>query len=189
MIWRPLPQIKPQPEVAAPNILAFRMPLIATAASGSAAKAVCAARRQSRGNQRIPRLRCPSLPRCRRSQRLKQNPALTAESSGRAREPSQGAQFRATGGAAGRTQSCSCPAGGSRSRNCAAFRSRPIAGREHGGAAGEQTAAAYVHSAGRARAAVRGSGGTAGCAQGCYATGQSRGAECGHRRRRAWATG
>ena len=28
MIWRPLPQIKPQPEVAAPNILAFRMPLI-----------------------------------------------------------------------------------------------------------------------------------------------------------------
>ncbi|HKW96772.1 MAG TPA: TonB family protein [Bryobacteraceae bacterium] len=29
MIWRPVPQIKPQPEVPAPNILAFRMPLIA----------------------------------------------------------------------------------------------------------------------------------------------------------------
>jgi TonB family protein len=28
MIWRPLPRIKPQPEVAAPNILAFRLPLI-----------------------------------------------------------------------------------------------------------------------------------------------------------------
>ncbi len=28
MIWRPLPQIKPQPEIASPNILAFRMPAI-----------------------------------------------------------------------------------------------------------------------------------------------------------------
>jgi TonB family protein len=29
MIWRPVPQIKPQPQVASPNILAFRLPLIA----------------------------------------------------------------------------------------------------------------------------------------------------------------
>ncbi len=29
MIWRPAPQIKPQPQVASPNILAFRLPLIA----------------------------------------------------------------------------------------------------------------------------------------------------------------
>ena len=34
MIWRPLPQVKPQPEVASPNILAFRLPLIPTPPPG-----------------------------------------------------------------------------------------------------------------------------------------------------------
>ena len=38
MIWRPLPQIKPQPEVAAPNILAFRLPLIQPPPPGPPAK-------------------------------------------------------------------------------------------------------------------------------------------------------
>jgi len=77
MIWRPLPQIKPQPEIASPNILAFRMPAIAPPPPGPPRKVFI----PPPPAPRKPPATAPTLPEPPRIQakvEMRQNPALTA---------------------------------------------------------------------------------------------------------------
>jgi TonB family protein len=78
MIWRPLPQIKPQPEVASPNILAFRMPLIQPPPPGPPRKIFT----PPTSKPQKPALPAPELPEPPKLQSkveaAKLNPALTA---------------------------------------------------------------------------------------------------------------
>ena len=77
MIWRPLPQIKTQPEVASPNILAFRMPLIEPPPPGPPRKLFV----PPQAKPRKPPDAAPALPEPPKVQSklaMKQNPALQA---------------------------------------------------------------------------------------------------------------
>jgi TonB family protein len=77
MIWRPLPQIKPQPEVAAPNILAFRMPLIQPPPPGPPRKLfVPPQAKPQKPTDPAPAL--PEPPKVRTKVEAKQNPVLAA---------------------------------------------------------------------------------------------------------------
>jgi hypothetical protein len=75
MIWRPLPQIKPQPEVAAPNILAFRMPLIQPPPPGPPRKPFAPPEAKPR-KPTDPAL-LPEPPKVQAKSEVKQDPALT----------------------------------------------------------------------------------------------------------------
>jgi protein TonB len=77
MIWRPLPQIKPQPEIASPNILAFRMPAIPPPPPGPPRKVFI----PPPSSPRKPPATAPLLPEPPRIQakvEMSQNPALAA---------------------------------------------------------------------------------------------------------------
>jgi TonB family protein len=77
MIWRPLPQIKPQREVAAPNILAFRMPLIQPPPPGPPRRLFV----PPQAKPRKPTDPAPALsepPKVQSKSEAKQNPALAA---------------------------------------------------------------------------------------------------------------
>jgi len=77
MIWRPLPQIKPQPEIASPNILAFRLPAIAPPPPGPPRKVFV----PPPSTARKPPATGPALPEPPRIQakvEMRQNPALAA---------------------------------------------------------------------------------------------------------------
>lgn len=77
MIWRPLPQIKPQPEVAAPNILAFRLPLIQPPPPGPPPKLFVAPQaKPQKPTDLAPAL--PEPPKVQSKVEVKQNPALAA---------------------------------------------------------------------------------------------------------------
>src|SRR5258708_22154507 len=77
MIWRPLPQIKPQQEVASPNILAFRMPLILPPPPRSLRKLFVPPQEQP---QKLPHpaRALPEPPKVHSTLAMKQNPALEA---------------------------------------------------------------------------------------------------------------
>src|SRR5258708_18123772 len=75
MIWRPLPQIKPQPQGASPNILAFRMPLIQPPSPGPPRKLFVPPQAQPR-KLPDPARPPPEPPRVRSKLAMKQNPAL-----------------------------------------------------------------------------------------------------------------
>jgi TonB family protein len=77
MIWRPVPQIKPQPEIASPNILAFRMPLIPPPPPGPPRKVFV----PPPSTAQKPPATAPALPeppKIRAKVEMKQNPALAA---------------------------------------------------------------------------------------------------------------
>ena len=77
MIWRPLPQIKPQPEVASPNILAFRMPLIQPPPPGPPQRLfVPPQAKPQKAPDPAPAL--PEPPKVQSKLAMKQNPALEA---------------------------------------------------------------------------------------------------------------
>jgi protein TonB len=76
MIWRPLPQIKPQPEVAAPNILAFRMPLIQPPPPGPPRKLFLPP--QAKPQKPTDPALLPEPPKVQAKSEVKQNPALAA---------------------------------------------------------------------------------------------------------------
>ncbi len=77
MIWRPLPQIKPQPEVASPNILAFRMPLIQPPPPGPPQRLFVPPQAKPR-NAPDPAPALPEPPKVQSKLAIKQNPALEA---------------------------------------------------------------------------------------------------------------
>ena len=77
MIWRPLPQIKPQPEVASPNILAFRMPLIQPPPPGPPRKLFVPPQAKPR-KPPDPAPALPEPPKVQTKLAMKQNPALEA---------------------------------------------------------------------------------------------------------------
>ena len=77
MIWRPLPQIKPQQEVASPNILAFRMPLIQPPPPGPLRKLFVPPQVQPR-KLPDPARALPEPPKVHSKLAMKQNPALEA---------------------------------------------------------------------------------------------------------------
>ena len=75
LIWRPVPQIKPQPEIASPNILAFRLPLIAPPALGPPPKPFVPPRpKQLKQPEPTPVL--PEPPKILERAELKQDPPL-----------------------------------------------------------------------------------------------------------------
>jgi TonB family protein len=77
MIWRPLPQIKPQPEVASPNILAFRLPLIQPPPPGPPRKLLVPPEAKPQ-KPPDPAPTLPEPPKAPPKIDLKQNPALMA---------------------------------------------------------------------------------------------------------------
>jgi len=77
MIWRPLPQIKPQPEVVAPNILAFRMPLIQPPPPGPPRKLFIPPQAKPR-KAADPAPALPEPPKVQSKLAIKQDPALAA---------------------------------------------------------------------------------------------------------------
>ncbi len=77
MIWRPLPQIKPQPEIASPNILAFRLPLIQPPPPGPPRKLFTPpAPKAQKPSEPAPAL--PEPPKLPSRVEVKLNPALSA---------------------------------------------------------------------------------------------------------------
>ena len=74
MIWRPLPQIKPQPEIASPNILAFRLPLIPPPPPGPPRKLFV----PPSAKPKEPPAALPEPPKINAKIEMKQNPALAA---------------------------------------------------------------------------------------------------------------
>jgi TonB family protein len=73
MIWRPAPQVKPQPQVASPNILAFRLPALPAPPPGPARKAFVPPEPRRRN---LPNP--VSLPEPPKVQAQKQGPAVVA---------------------------------------------------------------------------------------------------------------
>ena len=78
MIWCPLPQIKPQPEIASPNILAFRMPAIAPPPPGPPRKIFIPPPSPPRKPPAAAPL-LPEPPRIQAKVEMGQNPALAAK--------------------------------------------------------------------------------------------------------------
>jgi TonB family protein len=76
MIWRPLPQIKPQPEVASPNILAFRLPLIPPPPPGPPRKVFVPPPKQPKPPEPAPAL--PEAPKIPVRAQVKANPVILA---------------------------------------------------------------------------------------------------------------
>ena len=74
MIWRPLPQIKPQPEIASPNILAFRLPLIPPPPPGPPRKLFV----PPPSKPKAPSPALPEPPKINAKIEMRQNPALAA---------------------------------------------------------------------------------------------------------------
>jgi TonB family protein len=77
MIWRPLPQIKPQPEIASPNILAFRLPLIQPPPPGPPRKVLVPPEVKPR-KPTDPAPALPEPPKMPAKIKLNQDPALMA---------------------------------------------------------------------------------------------------------------
>ena len=77
MIWRPLPQIKPQPEVAAPNILAFRMPLIQPPPPGPPRRLLVPPQAKPQKTE-DPAPTLPEPPKVQSKVEVKQDPTLAA---------------------------------------------------------------------------------------------------------------
>ena len=130
MIWRPVPQIKPQPEIASPNILAFRLPVIRAAPARTATETVCPSGAQAEEAARA-RARLPEPPKVAkrdqaRIRRLSANLVAALENRPKPRNfvPPVPRPERPRGG--------SGAAGSSGHRNHAAVGTCSVAGGEHG---------------------------------------------------------